>query len=300
MLSNQEINEEFLLKKIEQAKKLLQNCYGCAWKCQIDRTAGELGVCKTGANAIISSYGAYFGEESVLSGWRGSGTIFFSRCNMKCVYCQNYEISQSGNGKIVTSSELASVIIYLQQQGCHNINLVSPSHVVPQIIESVSTAILNGLNIPIVYNTGGYDSIEALRLLEGIVDIYMPDMKYSDSSIAQKYSLVPDYAKINQTAVKEMHRQVGDLIVNKNGIAAKGLLIRHLVLPNGIAGSEEIIKFITEEISPNTYVNIMDQYRPCYKADHYELINRKITNLEYKGVLNFAYNAGLTQMESIH
>ena len=292
------LDKTLFSEKVVQSRAMLDSCTGCAWRCGVNRSKGELGKCQTGVQAIVSSYGAHHGEERPISGWRGSGTIFFSRCNLKCVYCQNYDISQQANGKEIMPADLASIMIFLQEEGCHNINLVSPSHVVPQIIEAVFIAAENGLHLPLVYNTGGYDSMDSLKLLDGIVDIYMPDMKYSDRVIAKKYSGIPDYPEINRNAVREMHHQVSDLQMDENGIAVKGLLIRHLVLPNSLTGSKSILTFIANEISSNTYINIMDQYRPAYKAQKFEDLSRRITQAEYLDVLQIAMGTGLNRLDT--
>ena len=215
---------------------------------------------------MVSSYGPHFGEEAPLVGRHGSGTIFFTYCNLQCVFCQNYAISQLGEGIAVSKEELARMMLSLQAKGCHNINLVSPTHVVPYILDALEIAVSAGLSLPLVYNTGGYDSVETLELLDGIVDIYMPDMKYSDERIAEQLSGVKDYPKLNRAAVKEMHRQVGDLQMDEQGVAGRGLLVRHLVLPNQLAGTREVVRFLAQEVSPNTYLNIMAQYHPCHKA----------------------------------
>jgi putative pyruvate formate lyase activating enzyme len=246
-------------------------------------------VCRTGERAIVNSFGPHHGEENPLRGWQGSGTIFFSWCSLRCVFCQNWEISQKGIGREVEPAELAGMMLQLQAQGCHNINFVTPSHVVAQIIAAVDIAAQQGLNIPLVYNTGGYDSPEALALLDGIIDIYMPDMKYGDSRLARQYSKVRNYVEVNFAAVKEMHRQVGDLQLDVNGIAQRGLLVRHLVLPANIAGTDKVLAFLAEEISTNTYLNLMDQYYPCYRADDYPLLARPITRNEYNQALQLAY-----------
>ena len=242
-----------LVQRAEEARRHLSICDVCAWRCPVNRLAGQLGVCRTGALARVYSYGPHLGEEDPLRGWRGSGTIFFSRCNLRCQYCQNHEISQTDAGNLVDDRDLAAIMLELQSYGCHNINLVSPSHVVPQILAAVALAAQAGLRIPLVYNTGGYDSLEMLRLLDGVVDIYMPDMKYSDAANALRYSRAKDYPVINRLAVREMHRQVGDLVLDENGLAVRGLLVRHLVLPGGLAGTREIVHFLAEEISENTY-----------------------------------------------
>jgi putative pyruvate formate lyase activating enzyme len=237
------------------------------------------------------------GEEDPLRGCRGSGTIFFSRCNLRCQYCQNHEISQADSGDEVEPDELAAIMLDLQRCGCHNINFVSPSHVAPQIMAGVLIAAEAGLKIPLVYNTGGYDSIAMLRLLDGIIDIYMPDMKYADSEFGHRYSKIPNYPRVNQAAVKEMHRQVGDLQIDKRGIATRGLLVRHLILPNNLAGTDQITHFLADEISPNTYLNLMAQYRPEFRSPHFTDLNRRISALEYQQAYNWALEAGLARLD---
>jgi putative pyruvate formate lyase activating enzyme len=277
----------------EEAVKLLENCQFCPRNCRVNRLKDELGYCRTGRWAKVSSYAPHFGEEPELVGASGSGTIFFAHCNLSCQYCQNYDISQLGQGSVTKANELANIMLALQKMGCHNINLVSPSHVVAQFIETLAVAKEKGLNLPIVYNTGGYDSISTLKLLESVVDIYMPDAKYSDSELAKKYSLAPDYFEINKPALKEMHRQVGDLVVDGRGVALRGLLIRHLVLSNRIAGSFEVLRFIAENLSKESYINIMQQYRPCYLADRHPELSRRITKEEYQEVIDYAEKLGL-------
>ncbi len=247
-----------LARRAALAFERLASCTGCSWQCQVNRLGGELGKCKTGEHARVSSYFPHQGEENPLRGRRGSGTIFFSRCNLSCQFCQNADISQTSAGEEVDANELAGMMLELQEYGCHNINLVSPSHVVAQILTAVAIAAQAGLHLPLVYNTGGYDSLCTLQLLDGVVDIYMPDMKYADEANALHYSKIPDYPRLNQAAVREMHRQVGDLLLEQ-GLAIRGLLVRHLVLPNWLAGTAEIIRFLAEEISQNTYLNLMDQ-----------------------------------------
>jgi len=276
---------------------MLADCAVCAWHCGVDRLEGELGVCRTGQRAVVSSFFPHMGEEDCLRGWRGSGTIFFSFCNLKCQFCQNYEISQLGYGKECEPEEIAAMMLRLQQMGCHNINLVSPTHVVPQILAALLIAAEAGLRLPLVYNTGGYDSLKTLKLLDGVVDIYMPDMKYSDEEMARKYSKVENYPAVNRAAVKEMHRQVGDLVLDERGIALRGLLVRHLVLPEGLAGTAEVVKFLAEEVSKNTYLNIMDQYRPCYRAHELPPLNRRITAEEYEEAIRLAHQAGLHRLD---
>lgn len=286
-----------LRERVAEAYEHLSICDVCAWHCKVDRRAGSVGVCRTGERAKVSSYGPHLGEEDPLRGWRGSGTIFFSRCNLKCQFCQNHDISQTDAGYEVEPEQLASIMLELQVQGCHNINLVSPSHVVPQIMAAVLIAAEAGLRLPLVYNTGGYDSMAMLQLLDGVVDIYMPDMKYADAEIARRYSKIPDYPQVNQAAVREMHRQVGDLCINSMGLAVRGLLVRHLVLPGNLAGTDQIVRFLATEISPHTYLNLMDQYRPAYKAHHFPELNRRISRPEYDEAVRLARQAGLTRLD---
>ena len=288
-----------LARRVGQACRRLRDCDLCARYCRVDRhvtTAGA--VCRTGERAVVASYGAHHGEEDCLRGRRGSGTIFFSWCNLRCVYCQNWDISQKGAGREVEPAEIADMMLELQRQGCHNINLVTPSHVVAQVLAAVHEAARRGLRLPIVYNTGGYDSPEALALLDGVVDIYMPDLKYGDSELARRYSKVRDYVEANRAAVREMHRQVGDLVLDEHGIARRGLLVRHLVLPGGIAGTERVLAFLAERISRDTYVNLMDQYRPCYRADEYPEIARPLTRREYSEALAAAQRLGLMRIDA--
>jgi putative pyruvate formate lyase activating enzyme len=246
---------------------------------------------------VVSSYGPHFGEEAPLVGGHGSGTIFFAYCNLKCVFCQNYTISHLGEGTEVTSDELAGMMLSLQTQDCHNINLVSPTHVVPHILAALEIAVRKGLSVPLVYNTGGYDSPETLRLLDGIVDIYMPDMKYSDARIAEQLSGIKDYPRANQAAVKEMHRQVGDLQMDERGVAQRGLLVRHLVLPNRLAGTEEVVRFLSQEVSHDTYLNIMAQYHPCHKAFDLPRLSRRITDKEFNEAIELAHRYGLNRLD---
>ena len=287
-----------LSARAEQANLHLEDCDLCARYCHVNRKVTTRGaVCRTGELAVVHSYAPHHGEEDPLRGWNGSGTIFFSWCNLRCVFCQNWDISQKGIGRKTTPEQLADMMMALQQQGCHNINFVSPSHVVAQIIAAVAIAAEKGLHLPLVYNTGGYDSIEALQLLDGIIDIYMPDMKYGNSAMARKYSKVRHYKEYNFAAVKEMHRQVGDLILDEHGIALRGLLVRHLVLPNDIAATNEVLAFIAREISTNTYINIMDQYHPCYRADEYPAVDRLLTSQEYRDAIHAAHEADLHRLD---
>ncbi len=286
-----------LSKRVQAAGELLASCTVCPRECRVNRLAGEKGNCLTGHSAMVSSYGPHFGEEKPLSGWRGSGTIFLARCNLNCLYCQNHDISQTSAGEEMEPEQIAGLMLRLQSYGCHNINLVSPTHVVPQLLAAISTAACSGLRLPIVYNSGGYDSVPTLRLLDGVVDIYMPDMKYASADAALRYSNIPGYPQVNRAAVQEMHRQVGDLLLDERGIALRGLLVRHLILPNRLAGSAEIFDFIAREISTSTYLNLMDQYRPEYMAQQHPELNRRITSEEYQEVIRLARQAGLNRLD---
>ena len=286
-----------LARRVAAAYPHLSICDVCALKCPVDRRAGKLGACRVGERAKVSSYAPHLGEENPLRGVRGSGTIFFSRCNLRCQYCQNYDISQTDSGEEVDPEDIAQMMLKLQAQGCHNINFVSPSHVVPQILAAILVAAKAGLHIPLVYNTGGYDALTILYLLEGVIDIYMPDMKYADAKIAQRYSKIPHYPEINQMAVKEMHRQVGDLQIDRDGLAFRGLLVRHLILPDNLARTDIIVRFLAREISRDTYLNLMDQYHPCFKASQYPELDRPITNDEYQAAIDMAVNAGLYRFD---
>lgn len=275
----------------------MEYCELCPRRCGTNRLVGSLGVCKTGIQAWVSSYGPHLGEEDPLRGWKGSGTIFFSRCNLRCAFCQNYDISQKDAGREVSARELANIMLELQANGCHNINFVSPSHVVPQILAALPLAMEGGLRLPLVYNTGGYDSIETLQLLDGIFDIYMPDMKFANAGNAKKYSRALKYPQVNRAAVQEMHRQVGDLQTDDDGLATRGLLVRHLILPRGLAGTKQIIKFLANEISVNTYLNLMAQYHPAYHASRFPELNRRITASEYNAAVRMAKDAELTRLD---
>ena len=285
-----------LAERVAQARERLRRCHVCPRHCAIDRIEGDLGFCLVGAQSFVFSYGPHHGEEAPLRGWSGSGTIFFASCNLRCVYCQNYEISQLREGREVSAQELAEMMLSLQEQGCHNINLVTPSHQVPQILEGLLPAARKGLRIPLVYNTSSYDDIDTLRLLDGIVDIYLPDFKYADPEAGLKYSKVPGYPEIAKIAIKEMHRQTGDLVIDNQGLAVRGLLVRHLVLPGGLAGTAAIMRFLADDISKNSYVNIMDQYRPCWKAFKYPPLDRPITQAEFEEAVEAAKAAGLHRL----
>jgi len=288
-----QISLEELKERKDKLYELLFECKLCPNECHVDRRISDNGNCRSGYLPVVSSYGPHFGEEPPLVGRFGSGTIFFTNCNLDCKFCQNYDISHYGVGREVSVNDLADMMLYLQNRGCHNINFVTPTHFTPQIVDALIIARERGLEIPLVYNCGGYESVETLRLLDKIIDIYMPDIKYSSNENALKYSGISNYWDIVQQAVKEMHRQVGDLVISSSGIAKRGLLIRHLVLPNDVAGSKKILDFIAKEISLNSYVNIMDQYRPVYLANNYPEINRSITRKEYIEVLNYAKEIGL-------
>jgi putative pyruvate formate lyase activating enzyme len=285
-----------LAQRVAQARDRLRRCHVCPRHCEVNRLAGELGFCQVGALPFIASFGPHFGEEAPLRGRFGSGTIFFASCNLRCLYCQNYEISQLRQGTEITPDRLAGMMLRLQDDRCHNINLVTPSHQVPHILEGLLLAAQRGLRIPLVYNTSSYDDIETLRLLDGIVDIYLPDFKYADAAIALEYSKAPSYPDIAKAAIKEMHRQVGDLVLDEQGIAVRGVLVRHLVLPGGLAGTAEVMRFLAEEISKDTYVNVMDQYRPCYKASLHPPLDRRITVEEFEEAVRLTKASGLHRL----
>ena len=290
-------NTSKLRERIEAAVSLLENCCVCPHSCGVNRLAGDTGRCRTPREAMVSSYGPHFGEEAPLVGKHGSGTIFFANCNLSCLFCQNYPISQLGQGQKVSKEELAQIMLALQARECHNINLVSPTHVVPQVLEALELAAESGLLLPLVYNSGGYDSVETLLMLDGVVDIYMPDMKYDDKHVAEELSRIENYPVINKAAVKEMHRQVGDLKVDEHGIAQRGLLVRHLVLPHGLAGTKGIVDFLSGEISRNTYVNIMAQYQPCHDASQVPSLSRPISATEFREAISLAREAGLNRLD---
>jgi putative pyruvate formate lyase activating enzyme len=287
-----------LFDRARQAIDRLHDCDLCARYCHVDRHVSSKGaVCRTGHLARVASYGAHHGEERPLSGRDGSGTIFFSWCSLRCDFCQNWELSQRGEGREMRGLDLAVMMLELESAGCHNINLVTPSHVVAQILEAVVIAAQAGLALPLVYNTGGYDSAEALALLDGVIDIYMPDMKYGDEDAARRFSHVPDYVAINQAAVREMHRQVGDLVLDEDGIAQRGLLVRHLVLPGDLADSRTVLEFIARELGPGTYLNLMDQYRPCYRADEIPGLDHPLGRDEFERVRSIALELGLHRLD---
>ena len=289
--------EGILRERIAAALAILERCRLCPRHCEVNRLKGEQGVCQTGRQAIVSSHNAHFGEEDPLVGRGGSGTIFLTRCNLLCVFCQNYEITHMGEGAPVQAGDLADMMVTLQGQGCHNINFVTPTHVVPQLLEALPEAIERGLRVPLVYNCGGYEEVATLHLLDGLVDIYMPDFKFWDSQVAERYCKATDYPEKARLAVKEMHRQVGDLTVDDMGIARRGLLIRHLVMPDGLAGTRDIMRFLATEVSKNTYVNVMSQYRPCGEAHRYRELQRMITVEEYREAVRMAHEEGIHRLD---
>jgi len=289
--------EGLLAERIEKAERLLKTCSVCPRNCGVDRTKNETGFCEAGCLPKVSSYSPHFGEERPLVGRHGSGTIFFTHCNLGCLFCQNYSISHTGDGQIISSERLSRMMVELQKLGCHNINFVTPTHFVPQILRALPEATQQGLSIPLVYNTGGYDAVETLRLLDGIIDIYMPDFKYSQAEAAKRYSQASDYPQIARAALKEMHRQVGDLQISEQGIARRGLLVRHLVLPANLAGTKNIMRFLAQEISKNTYVNIMDQYYPCGDIPRDSPLRRRITSEEFEQAVGAAKQEGITRLD---
>jgi putative pyruvate formate lyase activating enzyme len=286
-----------LQARIDAAGEILSQCTLCPRNCRVDRHRGELGLCRTGDKPVVSSYAPHFGEEDPLVGSHGSGTIFFTHCNLYCIFCQNYEISHGGEGEEISAADLAAMMLILQKRGCHNINFVTPSHQVYQILAALPAAIEGGLSVPLVYNSGGYDALETLRLLDGVVDIYMPDFKFWDPQVARDLCQAEDYPAIARQAVKEMHRQVGDLVVDEWGVAQRGLLVRHLVLPEGLAGTREIMEFLAPEVSPLTYVNVMGQYRPCGRAREHPSLGKFLTGPEHEAAQSLAREAGLTRLD---
>ncbi len=280
-------------KNINKLYKLMEKCSVCPRNCGVNRLNGEVGFCKSANEIKVASINLHTGEEPPISANNGSGTIFFSNCSLSCVFCQNYPISQLGNGYLLTPEQLADKMIELQVKGAHNINFVTPTHMYPMMAESVFISRQKGLKIPILSNCSGYESVEVLELMEDFIDIYMPDMKYSSNENSKKYSKVDNYTEINQLAIKEMFRQKGELSFNNEGVAQKGLLIRHLVLPNNISGSKKIFDFISSEISKDTFVSVMAQYHTANKSDKIEELNRKITEQEYDAVVDYFYEVGL-------
>ena len=287
-----------LARRAADARAHLHACDLCGRRCGVDRTGPPpFGFCRTGARAVVASWGPHHGEEAPIRGTRGSGTVFFSWCNLACDFCQNFELSRLGEGRETTPGALAGIFLALQEEGCHNVNLVSPSHVLPQVLEALRIAAGSGLRLPLVWNSGGYDLPESLALLEGVVDVYMPDMKYGDAPTALSLSHVPDYPSVNRAAVKEMHRQVGDLVVGAGGVAERGLLVRHLVLPGGLSGSEAVFRFLAEEVSRDTYLNVMTQYHPAYGARFHPPLDRPAAPEEIAEARDLAARLGLTRLD---
>ncbi|MDR2395292.1 MAG: radical SAM protein [Endomicrobium sp.] len=274
-------------ENIDKLYSMMDNCNICPRKCGVNRNKGQQGLCKTGNKIFVASINVHTGEESPISASNGSGTIFFSNCTLNCVFCQNYPISQLGNGKEIRLDSLVGSILDLQKRGVHNINFVTPSHYSAQIAKAVYIAKQRGLVIPIVYNCSGYENVETLQLLEGIVDIYLPDIKYASDEIAFKYSKVKNYVQANQIALKEMKRQVGDLTVDQNGVAKKGIIVRHLVLPGNINNTKNALKFISEELSINTYVSLMSQYHPAYKSNEFKELSHSLSLQEYNEAVDY-------------
>ena len=288
-----------LARRVERAVGLMGECTVCARRCRVDRLGAESaeGYCRTGRHAEVSSCFPHHGEEDCLRGFNGSGTIFFSRCNLRCTFCQNYEISWLGQGYPVSATELAGLMLVLQGRGCHNINFVTPSHVVPQVLEALHAAVEGGLRLPLVYNTGTYDSLETLRLLDGVVDIYMPDFKFWDPAVAKELANAEDYREVACDAIREMHRQVGDLVLDDRGLARRGVLVRHLVMPGHEAGTRQVMRFLAREISRDTVVNVMGQYRPEGQAAKHESINRCVTLDELSEASDAARQEGLHRFD---
>jgi putative pyruvate formate lyase activating enzyme len=294
----QSYHNGILKERVLISKDKLKCCTLCPRHCQVDRLSGEKGICKTGEYALVSSYMPHFGEEAPLVGLHGSGTIFFTHCNLLCNFCQNYDISHQGHGNLVTDRILADMMLSLQALGCHNINFVTPSHVVPQILSALLLAVEDGLSVPLVYNSSGYDLVDTLKMMDGIIDIYMPDFKFWNSEISGMTCDAVDYPEITRNALKEMHHQVGDLVLDQNGIAIRGLLVRHLVMPENLAGTEKIMEFIAKKISENTYVNIMPQYRPYGKAYETPLLNQSITQNEFSSAISMAKKTGIFRLDN--
>jgi putative pyruvate formate lyase activating enzyme len=288
-----------LEKVAGEAERQLANCRFCPRLCGVNRLEGELGYCKTGRLAKVSSANPHFGEETPLVGHHGSGTVFFARCNLLCSFCQNHDISHGGGGTEVSARQLADLMLELQKIGCHNINFVTPSHVVSQILSALVIAVEEGLRVPLVYNTGGYDLVRTLELLDGVVDIYMPDLKFMDGKVSARLMNAPDYPEVAKAALKEMHRQVGDLVINEEGTAERGLLVRHLVMPNDLNSVRAAMRFLSLEISPYTYVNVMEQYRPCHKALDDTTLRRRITPDEFREAVETAVSEGLRRLDGI-
>jgi putative pyruvate formate lyase activating enzyme len=287
-----------LEKRLKKLFALTVSCELCPRKCKVRRLEGNDGICRTGMSARVAGYNPHFGEEAPLVGRSGSGTIFISSCNLLCSFCQNFEISHQNEGIEVEAEQLGIMMLQLADKGCHNINIVTPTHVIPQLLEGLVYAIDRGLHIPLVYNSGGYDSVETLKLLEGVFDIYMPDFKFWDGNMSGKYCHgAEDYPEVAKNAIREMHRQVGDLTLDNDGVALRGLLVRHLVMPGDLAGTAQVMRFLAKEISPHTYVNVMNQYHPCGRAPDDPAIHSRLTSNEYKEAVHAAKRAGLTRLD---
>jgi putative pyruvate formate lyase activating enzyme len=286
-----------LAERAEAASALLSDCTLCPRLCHADRFAGREGRCRTGARPVVSAAHPHFGEEAPLSGRGGSGTIFFGSCNLLCVFCQNWSTSRAVDAREVSARDLGELMLALERQGCHNINLVTPSHMVPQILAALLHAVEAGLSAPLVYNTSGYDRVETLRLLDGVIDIYMPDVKFLNHASGRRYADAEDYPDVVRAAVAEMHRQVGDLVVDEEGLARRGLLVRHLVMPGGLEDTREVCRFLAHDISEDTYLNLMDQYRPCGVSSRFPEIARMITTEEFDRALEAARLEGLRRLD---
>ena len=289
-----------LADKVDAALGELRDCRSCPRDCGVDRLADRRGICHTGRHAYVASAFAHFGEENCLRGWNGSGTIFFSFCNLKCVFCQNWDISQRPAGRECTAEEIASLMLDLQNQGCHNINFVTPEHVAPELVEAIALAIPAGLRLPIVYNTSAYDGLASLRLMDGLVDIYMPDFKFWDPQSARRLGRAIDYPEVARTAIAEMYRQVGDLRFGRDGLARRGVLVRHLVMPGHGEETAAILAWVADRLGPDTYVNIMGQYRSAYRvpgSDRYRDIDRSLDPIELEAAFSAAGRAGLWRLD---
>lgn len=284
-----------LATKVQEATTRLEDCTLCPRQCHVNRMENQTGICKTGKLSRVSSLHAHFGEEPPLVGTYGSGTIFFTYCNLMCNFCQNWEISHQGLGDEVSTTDLAHMMLKLQEMGCHNINFVTPSHVVPQILSAVEAAVQKGLTIPLVYNSSGYDRAETLKLLEGVIDIYMPDFKFWKPTTAEMTCNAPDYPEAARTAIVEMHRQVGDLVTDEKGVARRGLILRHLVMPDDLADTREIMRFIAKDISTNTYVNLMSQYHPSGAAWKIPGLDHPLTTSDYHQAMQAAHEEGIVR-----
>ncbi len=293
--------EGHLQEKVKEALSLLESCRVCPRDCGINRLEDQFAVCKSGRYARVASAFPHFGEEDVLRGWNGSGTIFFAWCNLRCVFCQNFETSQSGEGEEVTPLALARMMVRLQELGCHNVNFVTPEHVVPQILEALPYAIEMGLRVPLVYNTSAYDSLDSIRLMDGVIDIYMPDFKLWDAERCRKYLIARDYSEVARAVIRAMHDQVGELKVDESGLALRGVLLRHLVMPGMLDDTKAIMDYLATSVSRDSYVNVMEQYRPAWRAatkEKYREINRRIRPREFEQAYEFARAAGLWRFDS--